>query len=62
MCEVTLMGLLTINTQSCRRADNNLTGQTMHAATAEGLRFIALLQIMDEQLTGGQQMEFAICE
>lgn len=34
----------------------------MHAATAEGLRLIALLQIVNEQLTSWQQMEFAICE
>jgi len=32
----------------------------VHAAAAEGLRLIALLQIVDEQLAGGQQVEFAI--
>lgn len=54
------MGILTINTQSGGWTDDHLTGEAVHAAAAEGLRLIALLQIVDEQLAGGQQVEFAI--
>lgn len=54
------LGILTINTQPSGRADDHLAGEAVHAAAAEGLRLIALLQIVDEQLAGGQQMEFAV--
>jgi len=54
------LGILTINTQSGGRTDDHLAGEAVHAAAAEGLRLIALLQIVDEQLAGGQQVEFSI--
>lgn len=44
-----------------RRTDHHLTRQAMHCPAAVHLKAIVVLQIVDQQLAGGQQMEFAVC-
>lgn len=43
------------------RTDHHLPRQPVHRPAAVHLKAIVVLQIVDQQLAGGQQMKLAIC-
>lgn len=57
-----LLKILTVVANFRRRTNHHLPGEPMHGATAVHLKAIVVLQIVNQQLSGGQQMEFAVCE
>lgn len=53
---------LTRNSNAGRTANHDLSAQTMHRPATVHRELVAELQIMDEQLAGGQLVELSICK